>query len=47
MGVLLIGMGCDGANRLLAMRQAGATTLVQDQATSVVYGMPKEASEIG
>lgn len=42
-GVILTGMGADGARGLLAMHQAGAVTLAQDEATSVVYGMPKEA----
>lgn len=46
-GVILTGMGRDGAAGLLAMRRAGATTLGQDEATSVVYGMPKVAFEIG
>jgi two-component system chemotaxis response regulator CheB len=46
-GVILTGMGRDGAAGLLAMRQAGASTLGQDEATSVVYGMPKAAFEIG
>ncbi len=46
-GVLLTGMGDDGARGLLAMRQAGAATLGQDEASSVVYGMPKIAYEIG
>lgn len=46
-GVLLTGMGADGADGLLAMRRAGAQTLVQDEATSVVWGMPREALERG
>ena len=47
LGVLLTGMGADGAQGLLAMRRAGARTLVQDEATSVVFGMPKEAIKLG
>jgi len=46
-GVILTGMGRDGARGLLAMRQAGAKTLGQDEATSVVYGMPRAAFELG
>jgi two-component system chemotaxis response regulator CheB len=46
-GALLTGMGRDGASGLKAMREAGATTLGQDEASSVVYGMPKVAFELG
>lgn len=46
-GVILTGMGGDGALGLLAMREAGALTLGQDEASSVVYGMPKVAFERG
>jgi two-component system chemotaxis response regulator CheB len=42
-GVILTGMGDDGANGLLEMKQAGAVTIAQDEATCVVFGMPKEA----
>jgi two-component system chemotaxis response regulator CheB len=46
-GVLLTGMGSDGAKGLLAMRQAGASTLAQDEKSCVVFGMPKEAIRLG
>lgn len=46
-GCLLTGMGKDGAQGLLQMRQAGALTLSQDEATSTVYGMPREAALLG
>jgi two-component system chemotaxis response regulator CheB len=46
-GVILTGMGADGADGLLAMKQAGASTIAQDESTSVVFGMPKEAIERG
>ena len=45
-GVLLTGMGADGAKGLLAMRRVGWHTIAQDQATSIVYGMPKAAATI-
>lgn len=46
-GCLLTGMGRDGAAGLLAMRRAGAATIAQDEQTSVVYGMPREAAMLG
>jgi len=47
LGVILTGMGRDGAQGLLAMRNVGARTLGQDESTCVVYGMPRAAFEIG
>jgi two-component system chemotaxis response regulator CheB len=46
-GAILTGMGGDGAQGLLEMKRAGARTLAQDEATCVVYGMPKVAVELG
>lgn len=46
-GVILTGMGADGASGLYRMRRAGAITIAQNEATSIVYGMPKEAVEMG
>jgi two-component system chemotaxis response regulator CheB len=45
-GILLTGMGRDGASGLLEMRKAGAFTVAQDAATSVVYGMPQQAAQL-
>lgn len=47
LGVIMTGMGDDGARGMLEMKQAGALTIAQDEATSVVYGMPKEALKLG
>lgn len=47
LGMLLTGMGDDGALGLLEMRQAGASTIAQDEASSVVWGMPAEAIKLG
>jgi two-component system, chemotaxis family, protein-glutamate methylesterase/glutaminase len=46
-GLILTGMGYDGAKGLLAMRQKGARTIGQDERSSVVYGMPRVAFDIG
>jgi two-component system chemotaxis response regulator CheB len=47
LGVILTGMGDDGARGMLEMKQAGAVTIAQDEATCVVFGMPKEAIKLG
>lgn len=47
LGIILTGMGGDGAKGLLAMREAGARTIGQDESTCVVYGMPKVAYDLG
>ena len=47
LGLLLTGMGHDGAAGLLQMRRAGGRCLAQDEESSVVFGMPKEAWELG
>ncbi len=47
LGIILTGMGRDGARGILEMKQAGAHTIAQDEKTSVVFGMPKEAIDLG
>ena len=47
LGIILTGMGGDGAKGLLSMRKKGARTIGQDESTCVVYGMPKVAYDIG
>jgi two-component system chemotaxis response regulator CheB len=46
-GVILTGMGSDGANGLLKMKESGAATIAQDEKSCVVFGMPKEAIKLG
>ena len=46
-GVILTGMGADGAEGLMQMRQSGSPTIGQDEASCVVYGMPKAAYDMG
>jgi two-component system chemotaxis response regulator CheB len=46
-GIIMTGMGDDGARGLREMHEAGAFTLGQDEASCVVYGMPKEAKKLG
>ena len=47
LGIILTGMGADGARGLLQMKEAGATTIAQDEKSCVIYGMPKEAVKRG
>jgi two-component system chemotaxis response regulator CheB len=47
LGIIMTGMGDDGARGLLEMRQAGAATIAQDEVSCVVFGMPKEAIALG
>lgn len=47
LGVLLTGMGCDGADGLLEVRRAGGYTIAEDESTAVVYGMPAAAVKLG
>ncbi|HNY23014.1 MAG TPA: chemotaxis protein CheB, partial [Treponemataceae bacterium] len=46
-GVIMTGMGDDGAHGLLAMRRAGGLTIAEDESSCVVFGMPKEAIKLG
>ncbi|RLA85524.1 MAG: chemotaxis response regulator protein-glutamate methylesterase, partial [Deltaproteobacteria bacterium] len=46
-GVIMTGMGSDGARGLLEMKRAGARTIAQDESTSVIFGMPREAIKLG
>jgi two-component system chemotaxis response regulator CheB len=46
-GIIMTGMGDDGARGLLEMHQAGALTIAQDEASCVVFGMPREAIALG
>ena len=47
MAIILSGMGKDGANGMLNIKNSGAITIAQDQKSCIVYGMPKEAVRIG
>ena len=46
-GIIMTGMGADGAKGMLMMKEAGAKTIAQDEASCVVFGMPKEAIKLG
>ena len=46
-GAILTGMGADGAKGMLKMKRAGARTIAQDEASCVVFGMPREAIQLG
>jgi two-component system chemotaxis response regulator CheB len=46
-GIIMTGMGDDGARGLLEMRQSGARTIAQDEASCIVFGMPREAINMG
>ena len=47
LGVLLTGLGSDGAKGLKAIKEAGGNTIAEDQSTCIVFGMPKAAIELG
>ena len=47
MGILLTGMGGDGADQLKKMKEAGAITIAQDKESSMIYGMPERAAALG
>jgi two-component system chemotaxis response regulator CheB len=47
MGIILTGMGCDGAEGMRAIYRQGGLTIGQDEASSIVYGMPRACAELG
>ncbi len=47
LGIMLTGMGADGASAMATMKDAGSYNVCQDEATCVVFGMPREAIEVG